>query len=85
MKLYTDFIHYQPWSGAIVTYDLIDMNNKLDELDNLIEEFYPEGLSMTELNDILWFDSEWILAQLGIEDDDNDELEQNKRYILQQL
>lgn len=74
MKLYTDFIHYQPWRGAIDTYALIDMNNKLDELDSLITELYPEGLSMTELNDILWFDSEWVLDNLGIEVD-NDELE----------
>ena len=75
MKLYTDLIHYQPWCGARETYALIEMNNKLDELDNLITELYPEGLSMTGLNDILWFDSEWVLGQLGIEDDDNDTLE----------
>ena len=75
MKLIMDFIHYQPWAGAIDTYALIDMNNKLDELDNLITELYPNGLSMTELNDILWFESDWVLAQLGIEDGDNDALE----------
>ena len=74
MKLYTNFIHYQPWSGAIDTYALIDCHNKLEELDNLITECYPEGLTEIELNDILWFDSEWVLDNLGIEVD-NDELE----------
>lgn len=69
MKLYADFTDYQPWCGARETYALIDMNNKLDELDNLITELYPEGLSMIELNDLLWFTSDWVLAQLGIEDD----------------
>lgn len=75
MKLIVDFIHYQPWGGAINTYALIDMYDKLDELDELITECYPDGLSMTELNDILWFDSEWVLDSLGIEVEDDDELE----------
>lgn len=75
MKLIVDFIHYQPWGGAINTYALIDHYNKLDELDDLITECYPDGLTETQLNDILWADSKWVLNSLGIEDDDNDELE----------
>ena len=74
MKLIMDFSDYQPWSGAVYTYDLIDDHNKLDELDNLITECYPNGLTQTELNDILWFNSKWVLDSLGIEVDD-DELE----------
>lgn len=75
MKLIMNFIHYQPWAGTIDTYSIIDYNNKLDELDELITQCFPEGLTETELNDILWFDSEWVLSNLGIEDDGNDELE----------
>ena len=75
MKLIMDFSDYQPWGGAINTYAHIDFYNKLDELDNLITECYPDGLTQTELNDILWFDSEWVLSSLGIEDDDDDSLE----------
>lgn len=75
MKLITNFTHYQPWSGTIDTYELIDCNNKLEDLDRLITECFPDGLTETELNDILWFDSEWVLSSLEIEDDDNDELE----------
>ena len=75
MKLIMNFSDYQPWSGARDTYALIDYHNKLEELDRLITECYPEGLTETQLNDILWFDSEWVLDSLEIEDDDNDELE----------
>lgn len=74
MKLIMNFSDYEPWSEAINTYALINYYNKLEELDNLITECYPEGLTETELNDILWFDSEWVLSSLGIEVD-NDELE----------
>ena len=72
MKLITSFLHYQPWAGARDTYALIDCHNKLDELDELITECFPEGLTETELNDILWFDSEWVLDSLGIEVDDDE-------------
>ena len=85
MKLITSFIHYQPWAGAINTYAIIDYHNKLEDLDTLITECYPDGLTQTQLNDILWFDSEWVLRNLGIEDNDDDELEEDERYILQQL
>ena len=70
MKLIMNFSDYQPWAGARETYALIDCYNKLEYLDRLITECYPDGLTETELNDILWFDSEWILEQLEIEDDE---------------
>ena len=75
MKLITSFLHYQPWGGTIDIYSIIDYHDKLDELDDLITECYPDGLTETELNDILWFESDWVLSSLGIEDNDNDELE----------
>ena len=75
MKLIMDFEDYQPWSGAVYTYDLIDAHNKLDELAELITQCYPEGLTETKLNDLLWFEPTWVLSSLEIEDDDNDELE----------
>lgn len=75
MKLIMDFEDYQPWAGARDTYALIDCHNKLEDLDILITECYPDGLTEEQLNDILWFESEWVLDCLGIEDDDDDELE----------
>ena len=77
MKLIMDFSDYQPWAGARTTYALIDCHDKLDELDDLISECYPDGLTEGQLNDVLWFENEWVLRNLGIEDDDNDELEQD--------
>lgn len=70
MKLITSFVHYQPWGDARETYALIDMHNKLDDLDSLITNLYPNGLSEITLNDILWFEKDWVLEQLGIEDDE---------------
>ena len=75
MKLIMDFSDYQPWAGARTTYALIDHYNKLDKLENLITECFPDGLTVTDLNDILWFESDWVLENLGIEDNGNDKLE----------
>ena len=61
---------YHPWSGAVDTWNTIEEKGLLEELDNLLEDIYPDGLSETELNDLLWFDSEWIFEQLGISEDE---------------
>ena len=61
---------YHPWSGAVDTWNTIEEKGLLEELDNLLEDIYPDGLSETELNDLLWFDSDWIFEQLGISEDE---------------
>lgn len=68
-----DFDDYKPWSGAIDTYDRIEEEGKLGDLENLLEECYPEGISMVGINDILWFDWEWVFEELGITDGDDEE------------
>lgn len=64
---------YKPWSGAVDTWNTIEDNGLLEDLDALLEDLYPDGLSESELNDLLWFDSEWIFEQLGISEDEDDE------------
>lgn len=59
---------YKPWSGAVDTWETIEEEGLLDELDSLLEDIYPDGLSETELNDLLWFDKDWVFEQLGISD-----------------
>jgi hypothetical protein len=68
MKIYSEMNleDFNAWSGAEVTKSTIIENNKEDEFNGLIEELYPEGLSETKLNDILWFEDEWIFETLGI-------------------
>ena len=70
MKTYnenTTLSNFNAWSGAVDTKNTILDANKGDEFDSLIEELYPDGLSETALNDLLWFDEEWIYEQLGID------------------
>ena len=44
-----------------------------EEFEELIEEIYPDGLTDTQLNDILWFiDTDWILKSLGIKEEEEE-------------
>lgn len=66
----TSISNFETWSGAKETQRLIIENDKENEFDALIEELYPDGLTDTQLNDLLWHDSEWCLEQLGITEDE---------------
>lgn len=75
MKVYKELgiSSFEAWSGGTLTKDTIIDANKEDEFDNLIEELYPNGLSETELNDLLWFESDWIYETLGIKNEDEED------------
>ena len=58
------------WSGATETKRVILEANKGQEFEDLIGELYPDGIDDTQLNDILWFESDWIFEQLGIDEEE---------------
>ena len=58
---------FEAWSGAVRTKDIIMENNLEIECENLINELYPDGIDATTLNDILWFEDQWIFEALNIE------------------
>ena len=66
------FENFEAWSGAVETKKAILAAGKEEEFESLIEEAYPEGLTDTELNDLLWFDDEWIFENLGICEEDEE-------------
>lgn len=72
MKTYneTKLVDFQAWSGAVDTKNTIIDHDKQTDFECLIDELYPDGLSETQLNDLLWFDADWIFEQLGIEIED---------------
>ena len=74
MKLYRelDLTRFEPWSGAVDTYNTIWATSKLNDLECLLDELFPDGLEETQLNDLLWFESEWLFECLGIEDEDEE-------------
>ncbi len=65
----TNLLNFDAWSGATDTKKTIIENGKSEEFDSLIEDIYPEGLTDIQLNDLLWYEADWIYAQLGIEEE----------------
>jgi hypothetical protein len=64
--------YFNTWSGATSTQKTIINEGKADGFDALIEELYPDGMTETELNDLLWFEEDWIFEQLGISTDEEE-------------
>lgn len=84
-KIIAELGDFKPWSGAVATWEKIKDADMLEDLDILIEEMYPDGIGMTELNDLLWFEDEWVLEQLGlIETEDEEEYDESFNENLQQ-
>lgn len=64
---YTESVtDFTPLSGAVNTYNIIKKEGKLEELDFLLRDLFPGGISEMQLNDILKFESDWLFAQLDI-------------------
>ena len=58
--------NFKAWSGAKDTLNKLIELDKCDELEFILDDLYPDGLTDTQLNDILWFDDEWVYETLGI-------------------
>ena len=63
------------WSGAINTLQVIEENGKEEELMMLLDEI-TNNPTMTDLNDILWFEDEMIFEALGIIEEEEEEEEE---------
>lgn len=66
-----DLASFKAWSGAVDTKNRIIKEDKEREFENLMEACYPEGMTETQMNDLLWFEEEWIFEQLGISDEED--------------
>lgn len=75
MKIITT--KYSPWSGAIDTYSKIEEANMVEEFESLIEELYPDGIEEVTLNDILWFEPDFILESLGLSEEEEEDEEED--------
>jgi hypothetical protein len=71
-RLTIDFGQYKPWSGAVDTWDNLEKFDKIDLLEQILDDtYYNEAageaiLSETELNDLLWFEPETVYEWVGL-------------------
>lgn len=80
MKIYRDIdiADFEAWSGGKDTLETIIKAGKAAELENLLIETEPaDGWDETAVNDVLWFESDWLFEVLGINPDEGEEAEEN--------
>ena len=71
-------LQYNCWNCEDVLEAVSD-NNMEDALMDLLEEvFNSEVPTLTEVNDLLRFDSDWVLETLGIDTDSDDDEEDDE-------
>ena len=63
----TKLRNFEFWAGAEDTAKYLTLE-ELDTIESHLEELYPEGMTETELNDLFWFDDDFIAELLGYND-----------------
>lgn len=75
--------NFKAWSGGKDTLNRIINEGKCNKLESMLEDLYPDGMTDTELNDLLWHDSDTVFEWLGIRtyDQIKKQLEENKEEL----
>lgn len=74
---------FEAWSGAKSTLERVIDEDKVEILESVLEDCYPEGMTEAQLNDVLWFESDWVFEMCGIrtESEIREELEEAKEEL----
>jgi hypothetical protein len=67
MRIYSDesLRNFRFWSGAVCRAEQLT-DEQLDAIERELEMIYPDGMSDTELNDLFWFEFEWVVGLIGL-------------------
>ena len=71
MRIYRDIplTQFEFWAGGRDTVEELT-DHELEQIERILEHFYPEGLCAGELNDIFWFQRDLIAEWLDYNDFD---------------
>lgn len=58
---------FEFWSGA---KDHNFTSNELGDIESVLEDIYPDGLTETQVNDIFWFEEEFLCVVICIDYDE---------------
>lgn len=69
MKIYEEISlkNFEFWSGAKATAEHLTIND-FEIIESVFEELYPEGMSDTQVNDLFWFEEDFIAEIFGYRD-----------------
>lgn len=67
-KVESSLWEFPAWSGGKDTLDTVKEKGDCKAVEEFLEECCPEGLTDTQINDILWFERDLIAEHLGYRD-----------------
>ena len=62
-----DDLQNNAWGNATNTLEEVQNHEKEDELMELLDELYPDGVDEVELNDFLGYEDDYIFQNLDID------------------
>ena len=65
------------WGGAKDRVQMLTID-ELNEIEWQLEDEYPDGMDETQINDIFWFDFDWVVRMIGYEDEEDFYNQRNK-------
>ena len=60
-------IYRNAWGGAVDTLNIVLDEGKENDLMELLDELYPDGVDEVELNDFLGYEDAYIFQNLDID------------------
>lgn len=74
MKIYEEksLNDFEFWAGAKNNAAMLTVE-ELDKVEAALEEFYPDGMSDWDINDIFWFDFGYICELIGLKYDEEED------------
>lgn len=68
MKIYKEesLSSFEFWSGAIANAEEFTLE-ELDRIGDMLEAENPDGMDETEINDLMWFEPEYLASLIGLE------------------
>lgn len=62
-----DLEKFKPWGKAVDTYSQIQEAGKMEDLERILEEGWPDGIKDQTLNELLVEDRDWLAEVLDME------------------
>ena len=72
--------NFEFWSGAVDTAKQLNYDD-FNTIEDSIVELYPDGCDETTINDIFWFEEDWIAQMLGYNDWEDLQKKRDPEYV----
>ena len=63
------------WAGAVYHTNMLNVED-FDAIEDTLTELYPDGMTETEINDMFWFEEDFIKEAIGYKDEEEEEEEE---------